>query len=211
MAVWYTDHLEFYTSTSGSGGAPQIASGTIADDNSTWTHVAWTYDGSTHEVYVNGVDSTGTVEGTNVGVTGPSYIGTWNADGTKCWTGCIDEVRVWNDDLTQTEIADSMHVALSGSEANLVGYWRMDESSGGYTRDYSGDDNHGLLKNMTDGDWVASTAWKDRTTYQSVDLVHSGGYDPEEAAVTLSTVSGQGPSQGSLAYNNSKRQAQQQN
>ena len=203
MALWDTDHLEFRTSTSGAAGTPQIATGTIADDNSTWTHVAWTYNGSTHKAYVNGRDSSGTVIGSNLGITGPSYIGTWAADGAKCFTGCIDEVRLWSDDLTQAEIADSMYVALSGAEANLVGYWRLDESSGDYARDYSGDDNHGLLVNMTDADWVASTAWKDRTAYTGVDLVHSAGYDPEAAAVTVS--GSVAPSQGSYAFNSTNR------
>ena len=41
--------------------------------------------------------------------------------------GAIDEVRFWSDGRSAGEIANNMHSALTGSEANLIGYWPLDE------------------------------------------------------------------------------------
>ncbi len=44
--------------------------------------------------------------------------------------GVMDEVRVWSTDRTRIQIRDYMCKKLTGTEANLVGYWRFDEESG---------------------------------------------------------------------------------
>ena len=52
-------------------------------------------------------------------------IGSWaNIAGTT-FDGLIDEVRVWNDIRSGAEISANYQQQLTGSEANLVGYWRF--------------------------------------------------------------------------------------
>ena len=92
MALWYGNHIEFRTTTTGSNGNPQKATATITDDDSTWSHVVWTYDGSTHTAYVNGVSSSGTVSG-YVNVNGYNFIGT-SGGTSNFWTGDLDEIRL---------------------------------------------------------------------------------------------------------------------
>ena len=42
--------------------------------------------------------------------------------------GKIDDVRVWNDIRTPTEIVAHKDTELTGTEANLVGYWQLDNA-----------------------------------------------------------------------------------
>ena len=71
----------------------------------------------------------------------------------------IDEVRIWDDARTQSEIRANMHAELSGSESNLVAYYKMSNGSGTSLTDNSSNSNTGTLTNM-DGstDWVTSYA-----------------------------------------------------
>jgi hypothetical protein len=69
----------------------------------------------------------------------------------------MDEVRLWNDVRTEKEIRDNMHTLVDPASANLVGYWQFNESSGTSAADSAGS-NNGTLNNMTDADWVSSTA-----------------------------------------------------
>jgi hypothetical protein len=43
--------------------------------------------------------------------------------------GNIDEVRIWNGMRTQQEIRESMHISLTGYEANLVAYYQFDNDA----------------------------------------------------------------------------------
>lgn len=47
--------------------------------------------------------------------------------GGNNFLGNVDEMRLWNRALTTTEINTNYDRYLSGSEADLVGYWQMDE------------------------------------------------------------------------------------
>ncbi len=198
MAFWYDDHVEFRQSSTGADGTAQIASGSVTDNNSTWTHIAWTYDNGSHTVYVNGQSSTSTIEGSNVGMAGNNYIGARDVTNNN-FTGSLDEVRLWNDVRSQTEIQDNRYTALAGNEANLVGYWRFDESADSYARDCSGDEHHGILKNMFSDDWVNCNTWKYRTMATSATLSHSAGYDPDGTSLNnITEVTG--PSAGTLTF-----------
>ena len=51
--------------------------------------------------------------------------------------GNIDDVRLWNRGITNTEAADNFNRYLGGSETGLIGYWPMDEGIGNYAFDCS--------------------------------------------------------------------------
>lgn len=101
----------------------------------TWYHVAVTYDASagTCKFYINGVlDSTGS--GLDTGTVHDNdskfMIGAEEdvgGSGAKFFfDGLIREARVWNDIRTDEEILDNFHKELDGTEAGLVGYWKLD-------------------------------------------------------------------------------------
>jgi hypothetical protein len=78
-----------------------------------WTHLATTYDGTTQRLFVNGVQvgsraQTGAIDVT----TEPLRIGGNTVTG-RYFTGLIDEVRIYNGALSQTEI-----VKVSGEPVN---------------------------------------------------------------------------------------------
>ena len=53
------------------------------------------------------------------------FIGSNNSGGEN-WEGLIDEVRLWNDIRTATEILDNVLIELVGTEAGLVQYYQFE-------------------------------------------------------------------------------------
>jgi len=98
----------------------------------TWVHVAMTWKQSTGtaELFIDGV-SQGTVVDTSAADINNSTtdfsIGRADAKvGLESFfDGKIDEVRVWDDIRTSTEISNNKDKQLVGNEANLQGYWRL--------------------------------------------------------------------------------------
>jgi len=116
----------------------------VAGDVGNWVHIAVTADVSaaTIVMYKNGsVISSTNADSRSTSITNGNAefrIGSRNDAGAALDTldGLIDEVRVWNDIRTPTEIADNKDKELIGTEANLQGYWKFnndytDETSNG--------------------------------------------------------------------------------
>jgi hypothetical protein len=135
-----------------------IPTGTPAIKDGLWHHVAVVYDGSNNVTgctfYIDGVAYAGIDGGGFVATVAGTVTNTENAtigayDGTtsgvaEYWDGELDEVRVWNDVRTQTEIRENMHLSLSGAcDASLDGYWKFNETSGTTAADLSGNGNNG--------------------------------------------------------------------
>ncbi|MGB6834128.1 MAG: IPT/TIG domain-containing protein [Candidatus Acidiferrum sp.] len=92
--------------------AEPLAYGSAQLAASTWTHLAMTYDGTTLKMYVNGVLATSTAQtGTITTSTDALQIGGDTTYG-QFFKGLIDEVRVYNVALTQTQIQTDMATAL---------------------------------------------------------------------------------------------------
>jgi len=74
--------------------------------------------------------------------------------------GKIEEFRIWNEARTLDDIKNDMYRELPypTSEANLVAYFRFNQSAGNAVPDISGSGNAGTRHNMNNADWVASTA-----------------------------------------------------
>jgi hypothetical protein len=130
-----------------------------------WHHVAGVYDGEDPvkdlKIYVDGAQVGGTTsqEGNVNNTIYPVCIGFYDGDPDDWfYDGLYDEIRLWDDARTQTEIQANMHKTLTGSESGLVGYWKFDESSGTTATDSKGS-NDGTLNNMEDSDWVTSGAF----------------------------------------------------
>jgi autotransporter-associated beta strand protein len=97
-----------------------------------WHHVAFTVDSTGGKLYVDGVlkDSRAWT-----GVPGPAtttqevHLGT-DAANTIPFNALLDEITIWNTALSHTQIQTNMRRSLTGAEANLLAYYRCDESSG---------------------------------------------------------------------------------
>ena len=121
-----------------------------------WAHVAWTYQNNLVTVYVNG-ESLGSTFSRGPLSSGATLY--WNIIGKSnslSIYGELDEVRIWNDKRTASEIADNMFLELSGNEPGLVAYYKMSNGSGTTVDDDSSNSNNGTMTNMAEEDWVTS-------------------------------------------------------
>jgi hypothetical protein len=110
-----------------------------------WIHVTAVIRGATDmDVYIGGVNMAGAYSGTsNSGMDSDfpdavAKIGNWYSNGiTYRFKGLVDEVKIWDRALSATEIQTEMKKKLSGSEADLMGYWNFDEDDGNTVFDKS--------------------------------------------------------------------------
>lgn len=91
-----------------------------------------------------------------VGVTGDTlntrdvYVGATVgvAPGNQLSSFKIDELRIWSDERSTTEIDDAKFRELNAEEiadTNLVGYWKFNDKGGNIAQDFSANRNHGNL------------------------------------------------------------------
>lgn len=106
--------------------------------SNTWTHVAFSYDPTgtpKATCYINGVLVSLTKRGD--GLEGAPIITSTNelrigkrGDGSYLFKGKLDEVRIWSVVRTQAQIQANKDIELSGNEAGLIAYYKMNEGSG---------------------------------------------------------------------------------
>lgn len=108
-------------------------------DYNTWTHLAMTYNAglskNNFKLYKNGkLVNVATVKGNIDAGTGNFIVGRYGN-----WV--VDEVRLWNRALSQTEIKANMAHTLTGKEVNLQAYFPFKDS----VLDVTGHGNNGLF------------------------------------------------------------------
>ncbi|GET43657.1 LamG-like jellyroll fold domain-containing protein [Microseira wollei] len=97
-----------------------------------WVHVAACYDGRRIKIYQNGSLIKQSTQDLNVSLplnTNQWWIGRRHDLGnpSDMWNGKISDVRIWKVARTQAEIQANMSSRLTGTETNLVAYYRLDE------------------------------------------------------------------------------------
>jgi hypothetical protein len=102
--------------------------GDISVNDGQWHHVAGVYDGSRIYLYVDGIlnastASSGTINTNNFKV----LLGENAQERNRYWNGLIDDVRVYNRDLSAAEIGT---IKAGGAVSGLVGHWKLDENGG---------------------------------------------------------------------------------
>lgn len=98
-------------------GSDRNATGTTPLAVNAWTHLAATYDGAALRLYVNAaLASTRAVTGALPATANALKIG-GNAVWGEYFNGLIDEVRVYNRALAQSELQTDMNAAVSGGAA----------------------------------------------------------------------------------------------
>ena len=131
-----------------------ISTTTLAAPAGLWTHVAATLEDDVVTMYVDGVPETaysnsGTanagqlkttgldvdfddVNGSFTGLGADGRGGSLPGDLTSWFSGLIDEVAVWNEALTPTQIAklaDGTRSPPNANEMELVSYWNFDDGA----------------------------------------------------------------------------------
>lgn len=95
----------------------------------TWQHFAWVFTGTQVQLYLNGVlkgskTASGKIASTTTSFAiGKSILGGFNF----VYGGRADEVTLWKKALTATDIQAMMADELTGSEADLVLYYKMNQ------------------------------------------------------------------------------------
>lgn len=102
---------KFFIYDNNSTPAPNMSSIKFINDG-TWHHVVWTSNGSSSKMYIDSVlDS---IQAQNrVSDTGTGYIAWDSANATEWFPGQIDELKIWNYELTPAEIKQEYNGGFS--------------------------------------------------------------------------------------------------
>lgn len=146
--------------------ATRQATGTLVPAAGTWYHVAGVYDaalGATH-LYVDGLLEATDGGGAAGAITPAADLRMATFQLTSFLHGTLDEVRVWSTARDANGLGRARYRALTGSEADLVGYWPFDEPAGQGLADLSVPSHVGTLGadggvSTDDPARFLSTAW----------------------------------------------------
>ncbi len=141
-------YLEFgmHDYTNNTGGWQSIL-GTTNINDSKWHHVAFTKNGSSIKIYVDGkLDGSGTI--TRVMNVNALQIG-------NLYKGELDNFKVWHTEKTIQQIEDNKYTDLTGNETGLVAYYNFNQGIAGGTNtgittlfDATATANNGTLNNF---------------------------------------------------------------
>jgi hypothetical protein len=110
-----SNKLEFWINDGSTTANYLYSNSTIATD-STWRHIVATFDGSTQNLYINGVlDSTRSLSATISASTFPLYFGA-NSSFSELFAGNLDDIRLYNRALSATEIS----VLAGGNNSSII-------------------------------------------------------------------------------------------
>jgi hypothetical protein len=100
------------------GSADNVTFGTSVLPPNTWSYLTLTYDGTTLRLYVNGVQVSSFAEsGLLATSSDPLQIGGDSLHTNQFFRGTIDEVRVYNVALNETQVQSDMNSPVSGSSS----------------------------------------------------------------------------------------------
>lgn len=113
------------------------------NDADEWNHVAAVYGGGSLILYVNGQF----ISSINAPITNKEALFTLGCrrDQSGFLDGWLDEVRIYDDLLTQTDIINFINSTVSSNSEALVGYWKFDEGLGSKVFDLTKNDMDGTL------------------------------------------------------------------
>jgi hypothetical protein len=104
--------------------------GTTPISTNTWTHLAATYDGNTLKLYVNGLlSASSTLDSYSPG--SESMLIGRRSSNNLFFNGTIDEVRIWNTALTESQINGNMYNGIDNpaSATGLTRYFTFNQGT----------------------------------------------------------------------------------
>ena len=139
LAVWrvYVDRVLVQAPTNPAAGV--------------WHHLAYTSDGTTNILYVDGAAVDNEQNATDTHTPTSAWLGTF--DGYKnLFRGEMDEVRVWTATRSASQVMTDMQFSSGQADAGLVAYWTFDDATDvGFSVDLSGNGN-----DVTFGDGIGA-------------------------------------------------------
>ena len=128
-AYWHTDN-KIYPRNANASAADELGFAFTPTD-AVWYHIAITFDDTANEckVYIDG--SLVATQTYNLAPTDNAVafvIGGQPENTGQEFDGIVDDVRLWNDVRTATEISDNKNTELVGNEAGLVAYWKLNNN-----------------------------------------------------------------------------------
>ncbi|HNQ68866.1 MAG TPA: T9SS type A sorting domain-containing protein [Bacteroidales bacterium] len=156
-------------------GTNWITTGADANFNystGTWYHIAYVVTNSGYKIYANGNQvGSGSFSGAPLLCNSSNKlgIGALSSTGGEYFNGNLDEVRVWNRELTQSEIQANMNCEIPTNSSGLIMNYHFnqgnafgDNSSINYLTDVSGNSHTGTLNNFAlasaSSNWVTPGA-----------------------------------------------------
>ena len=134
LRAWFLRDRVNYVWDAGVGGSDGLGlnGGLVADG--AWHHVAFVVDAAGGKLYVDGVNTASLGWSATTLTKGPPngdqdlLIGLyWQTPPYLPFKGLIDEVAVFNQALSVTQLISRKNRPLSGGETGLIGYWKMDD------------------------------------------------------------------------------------
>ncbi|WP_447076925.1 Ig-like domain-containing protein [Shewanella algae] len=161
----------------------------ITISTNVWYHFAFVFNNGQWDFYLDG-------QATGIGVadmggnnTVPDYqaanvnnlvAGLQNHGSVNNFTGKIDDIRLWSTARTQTEIQNNRQLELAGNETGLIGYWKLNETSGTVVNDSQ--TNGSILQGSSSGVTLGVTG------------AFSGNQSPTDISLSSNSVSQSGGS-----------------
>jgi CubicO group peptidase (beta-lactamase class C family) len=167
-----------------------------------WRHLAGTYDGAQFTLYLDGVRIASAARTGAIAVnTAPLVLGNRPAL-DRAFDGALDEVRIWSRALTAAEVQTNDRV-LSGTEPNLLAYYRID-SAGQVLSDSAPGARHGVL-GATSGAEASDPSWSQGGAPSNTAPIANAGADqsiswPSNSTSLFGSAQDDGLPSGSLTY-----------
>ena len=142
--------------------------GDISSTFTNWTHIAMTYNGSgastssNYKIYINGNEVSTTSNGNLISISNVNTIGAANDGASFPTNGLIDEVAIFNVELSSSNVTLIYNSGVPDNIASLspLGWWRMGDNDGGtgttITDQGSGGNNGTLVNGPTFSSTVPS-------------------------------------------------------
>jgi hypothetical protein len=115
--IWMTSAEKIKAGFETSSGADQFVTSVNSYNDGEWHYALVTNDGTTLRLYVDGIEvATKALGGASPENTGtkPVRVGANSLSANKFFTGEVDEIRIWNDDLTSQQVTN----AFAGNDFN---------------------------------------------------------------------------------------------
>lgn len=147
-----------------------------ATDQGEWRHLAATYNHSadTYSLYIDG--ELVTAGSTTISSVSGAILSLATRTGSsQRFEGALDDVRVYNYELSVDEIDDL--------NTGMVAHWEFDETSGTTASDSTGSDNDGTL--VGSPTWVSGTPRNRGLEFDSADRVDAGNFAVEGSTISL--------------------------
>ena len=111
-----------------------------------WYHIAYTYDGTTVQLYLDGQKNANKQAPDGKVFTFDKLTLVQNFYSWYGQNTALAQIRLWDNCLSQASIQDAMNRGVPVDSPGLLGYWKCDEGEGNILHDATSNANHITLR-----------------------------------------------------------------